>query len=312
MSLPQTQTISFTSVEQLDEATLSLGWETEYRQLDAGSLISRFCFLEGESWFLLDESSSRRLEIEAPAPGGMYVLGIAAGDPAIVNGSVLTPDHIYFQSPGYDVRATMPAGLRVVQIGIEVAHFESVLRAVARDYRGFDHGTRTIATTPGALLSLQKAMSSALRAPSSLWGVQEETFSRLVAEFVAIAVEHEAPQLNCELHRAPAMRALETAKEYIDANLKSSIRVAALCRYANCNLRTLERVFSREMGVSPQQYIKARRLNAVRRDLLAAEPGPGHGVTELALAHGFSHLGRFSGDYHRHFGEYPSDTLSSH
>lgn len=80
MSLPQTQAISFSFVEQLDEATLSLGWETEYRQLDAGGLISRFCFQEGESWFLLDERSTRRPEIEAPAPGGMYVLGIAAGE----------------------------------------------------------------------------------------------------------------------------------------------------------------------------------------------------------------------------------------
>jgi transcriptional regulator GlxA family with amidase domain len=206
----------------------------------------------------------------------------------------------------------MPANLKALQIGIDADHFESLAHSVAPGYRGFDRGTRMIATTPGILHKLGIGISLALHEPSRRQANREETLSNLLAEFIATASDHESPSINCELHRAPAKRALDKAREFIDGHLEKSIRVGALCRYANANLRSLERVFAREIGLSPQQYIKIRRLNAAYRDLLASNPNEGHSVTEIALAHGFSHFGRFSGDYHRHFGEYPSETLKRH
>ena len=64
--------------------------------------------------------------------------------------------------------------------------------------------------------------------------------------------------------------------------------------------------------MTPQQYVKARRLNAVRRSLLDSDCEQGIRVTDVALDHGFSHLGRFSGEYRRYFGESPRETLFSH
>jgi AraC family ethanolamine operon transcriptional activator len=49
------------------------------------------------------------------------------------------------------------------------------------------------------------------------------------------------------------------------------------------------------------------RLNKVRRALRAADAATT--VTEAAMRFGFFHLGRFSAQYHRLFGERPSDTL---
>ena len=56
-------------------------------------------------------------------------------------------------------------------------------------------------------------------------------------------------------------------------------------------------------------YIKARRLNAARRALAAAGPKR-FSVTRIAMENGFTHLGRFSVDYRRHFGASPKQTLA--
>jgi AraC family ethanolamine operon transcriptional activator len=60
-------------------------------------------------------------------------------------------------------------------------------------------------------------------------------------------------------------------------------------------------------NVTPKQYIVATRLVGVRRALLNARPGAK--ITSVANDWGFWHLGRFSSDYKRMFGELPSQTL---
>jgi AraC-like DNA-binding protein len=56
-------------------------------------------------------------------------------------------------------------------------------------------------------------------------------------------------------------------------------------------------------------FLRERRFEAARAALEAATPER-ETVTDIALRHGFSHLGRFSAEYRRRFGERPSETLS--
>ena len=60
--------------------------------------------------------------------------------------------------------------------------------------------------------------------------------------------------------------------------------------------------------MSPCDYIKARRLNAARLALVAADSSCGQ-VARIAVDNGYTHLGRFSVDYRKHFGESPRETL---
>ncbi|MNR62918.1 transcriptional regulator EutR [compost metagenome] len=55
------------------------------------------------------------------------------------------------------------------------------------------------------------------------------------------------------------------------------------------------------------RYLKEVRLRNVRQALL--NPSEGDSVTDLAIRWGFLHLGQFSVDYRRAFGEKPSDTF---
>jgi AraC family ethanolamine operon transcriptional activator len=84
--------------------------------------------------------------------------------------------------------------------------------------------------------------------------------------------------------------------------------MSSICTYSATSLSTLERIFLRELQMSPSQYILARRLVAANRDLTACGPNAWR-ISDIAPKYGFNHLGRFSGAYHRHFGELPSQTL---
>jgi AraC-like DNA-binding protein len=60
--------------------------------------------------------------------------------------------------------------------------------------------------------------------------------------------------------------------------------------------------------MSPSQYILARRLVAVRSELIRSDWQETK-VAQIALDYGFSHLGRFAGVYRNQFGELPGETL---
>jgi AraC-like DNA-binding protein len=98
------------------------------------------------------------------------------------------------------------------------------------------------------------------------------------------------------------------ARDFIDANLDAPIRVADLIAVSGVSSRTLFNQFGRFLGVPPMTWLRLRRLDSARNALLR---GTARSVTDAALLAGIAHLGRFSADYFRRFGELPSATLSA-
>lgn len=84
--------------------------------------------------------------------------------------------------------------------------------------------------------------------------------------------------------------------------------VAELAREVSVSVRCLQEGFRRTLDTTPTAYLRRLRLEAVRRDLSAAQPGA-TSVTDVATRWGFVHLGRFSAVYAQAFGEHPSTTL---
>jgi len=106
-------------------------------------------------------------------------------------------------------------------------------------------------------------------------------------------------------------RIARLAQEYIEDHYYETFRMEDLCRYTGVSMRTLQRSFLVYFQVSPSGYIKARRLNAARQALVAADPSRDQ-VSRIAVDNGYTHLGRFSVDYREHFGESPRKTLALH
>lgn len=104
---------------------------------------------------------------------------------------------------------------------------------------------------------------------------------------------------------------VKTAREYIDACLQigNIPSIVEICAQLGVSERTLQYAFKRDMQLSPVTYLRILRLNKARATLLSVTSADTT-VTHIAMMWGFLHLGKFSRDYRRMFGELPSETLA--
>jgi AraC-like DNA-binding protein len=85
------------------------------------------------------------------------------------------------------------------------------------------------------------------------------------------------------------------------------VRTADLVAASGVAERTLRKHFRDFVGVSPLSYLRHLRLAAVRDELTGGADAVS--ITDVATRHGFTHLGSFSLDHRRLFGELPSGTV---
>lgn len=101
-------------------------------------------------------------------------------------------------------------------------------------------------------------------------------------------------------------RVVDRACELMLAQRDVPMTILQVCDRLGASPRKLEYCFRDVLGISPAKYMRAARLNGVRRELL--QPGGGS-VQDVAAHWGFWHMGEFAGAYRRQFGELPSQTL---
>lgn len=97
----------------------------------------------------------------------------------------------------------------------------------------------------------------------------------------------------------------DRVRQFIEQRLTEDISVEQLMAVAQVSERSLYTLFERQVGLSPRDYMRQRKLERVHAELQLATA---RSVTEVALNHGFLHLGRFSEAYRKRFGELPSQT----
>jgi AraC-like DNA-binding protein len=117
---------------------------------------------------------------------------------------------------------------------------------------------------------------------------------------------------------APAMLAdsprLQRAVDYIQAHAHEGLTLAAIAAAACMSPRALEAAFRRRYDNTPLAYARGVRLQRVHDALVrAARAGDAAAsVTDIALQHGFIHMGRFAAYYRQRFGCSPSVSLRRH
>ncbi|WP_295812375.1 AraC family transcriptional regulator [uncultured Nitratireductor sp.] len=100
-------------------------------------------------------------------------------------------------------------------------------------------------------------------------------------------------------------RRLDRLYDYAAANLSRPVTLSDLARAAALSERHLNTFCQTHLGLSPMSWLRGLRLDALRATLQAH---PERELADLAMLHGFFHLGRFSAAYRDRFGELPSET----
>jgi AraC family ethanolamine operon transcriptional activator len=97
---------------------------------------------------------------------------------------------------------------------------------------------------------------------------------------------------------------VNSVQENLQDPASCPLSIAELCVQFGVSRRTLQYAFQEALGLNPIAYLRAVRLNHVRRELRL-----GGFVTSAATKWGFWHLSSFAHDHRILFGELPSATV---
>ena len=287
----------FEAVEAMQAASEAAGWQCEYRQIDAGQLQATTVYQPVGKSSLIRETANRRLDITARTPSAaVTVLVPLPGTQALINGRRLSDDRLMVLAPDIDFHAGSNSGAEVWSV-----HLPTELLDAGLD--GVDFGTLVIDGQTSSLAKLRNAITGALAIEDEQLLNFHETHIADVTQSI-LSSDDPAPRVD-RYHRRQKRKSLARSLEFIEAHLTTPVRMGQICSYAGVSQSTLERLFQREYQQTPSSFVRARRLDAVRRDLGSGlETGT---IAEVAMKHGFTHMGRFSSAYRKQFGHLPSE-----
>lgn len=101
--------------------------------------------------------------------------------------------------------------------------------------------------------------------------------------------------------------AVVRACRLLEKTFPAPMTLGELSRLCGVATRTLEYGFKQMYDTTPVAFIKSQRLTRSRMALL--NPRIQAPISATAQAHGFTHMGQYSSDYRRLFGESPSMTI---
>lgn len=104
----------------------------------------------------------------------------------------------------------------------------------------------------------------------------------------------------------PRVAAVVSACRFVDRRFPAPVTLGDLCRHCGVAERTLEYGFRQVYNTRPLAYVRSQRLTRNRMALLGASARAS--ISATARACGFTHMGQYSSDYRRLFGETPSMT----
>ena len=295
--------------DPVDMARIALPWEHHYRQITPDPFFGFLGQLQTPRFQLSRVTFGRGLLLHGDTPPGAWVFALFDDDVVRFRGRRLGAAGIACLRHGEDIDLYMEGTGRAWVLGLAAADAEQWVRSIAgcapSKLRDID---RLVVRSPGAAQAVRDAWRAEFKrwrsAPAGLLdqGAQHDAAQRLLR---ALLAQVDLPQVH--LSARDRYRILQRANRYLDRRLGDRVSIADLCAATGTAERTLHHVFHGQYGLPPMAYLKHLRLNRAREEMLRS--GGSDSVTEIALRCGFSHLGRFSADYRRLFGELPSHAL---
>lgn len=240
-----------------------------------------------------------------------------AQGPGNMNGQVVLPGSVRFFAEDGELTYRMAARVNwtVFHVDREILQREAIARLgrpLPLPEKGWVNMPPTAAGIPlgeriRTVLSIAARGAGALTADSAahLQATLLGAYLRALAEGLRLDLR--------PLHHKAARRTriARGAREYLLASLDAPFSMRKLCEITAKTERTLQYAFQDIYGMSPLSWFQTMKLNEVHRELRANGPGDVR-VSDVAMRWGFTHLGRFSTEYRRLFGERPRETLARH
>lgn len=312
--MPKSTTRYFIDPQQFEEYLVPAGGETRIRPLVGNrfraTLDTRIS--QRVRMFKIDTDS---LYLQKSPQQEHFSLNIPLGAPFTVSSpsyeSSVGGTNAYLSSPGPSISYRARKKCDVLTCQFPLGNIETYRQIILQETTS---GQQTI---DPQLSLLSAAGSNLFQTAVRIWvamGTEDACVNEIVlrekeddllACFLLLVVDSPANQPRAVL---PSDRALKNIEDYICANLDAAITRDDLVEVTGASIRSLSRAFEKKYGLGPMAFVRQRRLDACFRVLYGSDRDATT-VTNVAMAHGFDHLGKFAVAYKKVFGESPSTTL---
>ena len=307
--LPMNGVISFSSAEENEEVMQRYGINQHVRQLGKGAFRADCATLETEQAILTVDRFNQACSVYLEPPPGTVALLVfrSAGGQFLASGENVANDKLVVLPDGYGIDLVSPklAGSEgIVLPKSKYAELTQVLCPSCAQPKG-------VAISKGDTQQLHR-MRDAMNQIMVGVGTSDEDMANLLAQMIIWAgysSGSERPEVICR--KQAKIDIAKQVQAYLEENYHEIVRIEDLCRATEKEVRTLQRCFRQYFDITITDYLKMIRLNAAHRALSSAQPDE-VSVTSIALQNGFTHIGRFSVEYKKHFGESASKTLQKH
>lgn len=294
------------------------GWVQTYDQLGRGALSSTLNMASTGAFQMFQEVLNRQVVQRGRCPEGRFCLAVAeqehffghtrgkglTSSPVVV----LLRDHEEFMLHTPDESTLWAANLslehfqELADLHLSIPQNDIVRRAsrvavssdTAAQLRTALNGVMKISRSAGQRESAQLVLDKI---------VDELMTNTFLDVFSGLSSCSSASRQSSSVSRYIVRR----CRDLLEDRICSPLSILDLCGALRVSRRSLQASFQRETGMSPLEYLRNLRLNAVRRRLIttsAAEVQIGDVASEM----GFFHLSHFSRHYKELFGELPSET----
>lgn len=300
-----------------DHAACLSNWQQRYDQLSAGSfsgVFEEFCFGNVQ---LFREGLNQSVHQSGIAWPGSRTFAV----PVAIEGTGWFGGEVYGAHSMLTLGGSDELDFRTPR-RLEILACTADARALCDYAQQVDHrnieaelAARSIApASPEQVTALGKllaTMMASLRAtPALLHHAQmrkamEQALFATLLDTLASATTASASPASCRTRQLVVAQ----ARAYMEAHIDEPITVADLCIELGVSRRTLQYSFQDVLNLNPVKFLRAIRLNAVRRALKSADANGRETVADIAARWGFWHLSHFAAEYKAMFDELPSETL---
>ncbi|MBA6046351.1 helix-turn-helix domain-containing protein [Pseudomonas lactis] len=284
---------AFATGDVAAQCSATPGWVQQYQQMSPGHFAGQVRYLDLQGVQVYEECMNTRVEQHFNAPAGALAFCFDASDNALylLNGE---SRNTWITPVNYREVAVVFGPQFVQRHGLDMAKLEGLFMAPlsCRQNALF---TRWLS---GTLTRL-----SALTDPISRDALTQQLLDDclFILDNACVCLDGSSLQKRNEERQLMA-RIGEWAADAPD----ETANLLELAQIAGVPLRQLQQGFKTYTGMSPAQWLRLRRLNGARRELLSTTETT---VAEVAMNWSFWHLGRFSNSYRALFQELPSETL---
>lgn len=305
-----TQQIEVFNLEDINEYSNQLGWDSLYTQLAPGPFNGSYLDSTQGNVLVSSETLSVATTVKFAGITGYITLVIIMSDTLVtVNGLKLDSDAFFVLMPDAEVCVTT-TGPATAQLAIfPESELEAELGEHYSAIKKYIKTTQVFSDNPAEdILGFKNWFQKWLKNPFTQDKLVQQNLSHQIYENVVASLNSIGAGLDKSSHASDrifsgyANRPIADLIDYFHQHPNALMTTADMTKLTCMSRRNLFYQFKKYTGHSPHDFFRYLRLGYLRRELHAETAD----LTSLAYKYNFSHLGDFSALYRNTFGLTPA------